>query len=107
MAQQLDHVADSRYCTNNNAGRDIHSHYYDSEMGPTSLLPTSLSFNDAPIDLLSSHFTGREEELDRIETVLGVVRGSTPTRFTVYGMPGIGKTNFFIYSVHIQFRVPF
>jgi hypothetical protein len=34
--------------------------------GSSSQVPSSLSFNDAPLDLLSVHFTGREKGLDRV-----------------------------------------
>jgi hypothetical protein len=58
----------------------------------SSIRETSLSFNDAPVDLLSSYFTGREEELARVSTALGVVHDDSPSRCVVYGMHGLGKT---------------
>jgi hypothetical protein len=51
--------------------------YYNSprvETGASSNQPSSsLAFNDAPIDLLSVHFTGREKELVRISEILNAV----------------------------------
>lgn len=48
--------------------------------------------NDAPIDRLSPHFTGREKELEQIGKALAAVRSETPTRGVIHGMPGLGKT---------------
>jgi hypothetical protein len=59
---------------------------------PSSQLLQPPSFNDAPIDHLSIHFTGRETELARIGEILNTVHGSSPTRCAFYGMPGLGKT---------------
>jgi hypothetical protein len=53
---------------------------------------SSLAFNDAPIDLLSAHFTGREKELVRISEILNGSHGRVPTRCIVHGMHGLGKT---------------
>ena len=93
-------VTDARYSTHNYIGGDqINNHYMVSHMPP----PSSLSFNDAPIDLLSDHFTGREEELKHIENALDVTYGDTPTRFVVRGPPGIGKTQLLLQYVKLSF----
>jgi hypothetical protein len=55
--------------------------------------PTSLAFNDAPLDFLSVYFTGRGRELDSIGRILEVVHdNNVPARCVVYGMHGVGKT---------------
>jgi hypothetical protein len=70
--------------------------YYNSprvETGASSNQPSSsLAFNDAPIDLLSVHFTGREKELVRISEILNGGHEDVPTRCVVHGMHGLGKT---------------
>jgi hypothetical protein len=58
----------------------------------SSQTPPSLTFNDAPLDLLSVHFTGREKELARISEILNGVHGDVPARCVVHGMHGLGKT---------------
>jgi NB-ARC domain len=61
--------------------------------GSSSQAPSSPSFNNAPLDLLSVHFTGREKELARISEVLNIgVYEDIPTRCVVHGMQGLGKT---------------
>jgi hypothetical protein len=49
-------------------------------------------YNDAPVGLLSTTFTGRERELDQIQERLIIVHGDSPSRCALYGMPGVGKT---------------
>jgi NB-ARC domain len=90
------HTIDARYSTSHHVGRDQTNNYYtfpqvDSSRSPGEP-PSSLSFNDAPIDLLSVHFTGREQELADIERALDTVHGDVPTRCAIHGMPGLGKT---------------
>lgn len=51
-----------------------------------------LSFNDAPIDMLSVHFTGRESQLKILERILGEASANQPSRCAIHGMPGLGKT---------------
>jgi hypothetical protein len=48
--------------------------------------------NDAPVDLLSTSYIGRETELLRIRDCLDIVYADSPSRCALYGMPGIGKT---------------
>ncbi len=48
--------------------------------------------NDAPIGLLSDHFTGRTKELDHVRTNLQPKDNKTPARCAIAGMPGLGKT---------------
>jgi hypothetical protein len=90
------HAVDARYSTNNQVGRDQINIYYafppvESAYSSSKPLP-SLSFNDAPVDLLSVHFTGREKELAYIGKVLDEAQGDVPTRCVIHGMHGIGKT---------------
>jgi Cdc6-like AAA superfamily ATPase len=51
-----------------------------------------LSFNDAPIDMLSVHFSGRNSELEILEKNLGETSANQPSRCAIHGMPGLGKT---------------
>jgi hypothetical protein len=50
------------------------------------------SFNDAPIDMLSSHFTGRNKELEILGKNLNNTRANVPARCAIHGMAGLGKT---------------
>jgi hypothetical protein len=54
--------------------------------------PTRSSVIDAPVDILSVHFTGRQNELDFLQKALSKPHSGVPSRCAVYGMPGIGKT---------------
>ena len=98
MSQHI-HKNDARFTTYNSAGRDQFNRYFtfsQTESGPSGLLPQSPqqspSFNDAPLDFLSPHFKGREEELASIKKVFATVHGCTPTRFCLHAMHGMGKT---------------
>jgi hypothetical protein len=90
------HQVDVRYSTNNQVSKDQINNYYVfppvESARSSSKSPSSLSFNDAPIDLLSVHFTGRETELAYIGKVLDEAQGDVPTRCVIHGMHGIGKT---------------
>ena len=53
---------------------------------------TCPSFNDAPIDLLSVNFTGREQEMALIIEFLEIEHGDMPSRCALHGMHGVGKS---------------
>lgn len=85
---------DARYGNHSSVGRDniTHNHYHRPSSSEASSI--SLSFTEAPIDHLSSHFTGREEELYSIGMNFNVGRDCVPTRVVIFGIPGLGKTGF-------------
>jgi hypothetical protein len=89
---------DSHHNTITNVGRDhytynIHHHHPSPPVEASGSSSNSWpSFNDAPLDLLSAHFTGRRRELARISEILDVVHEDVPTRCVIHGMPGLGKT---------------
>ncbi|KZP22591.1 TPR-like protein [Athelia psychrophila] len=49
-------------------------------------------FNDAPVDRISSFFMGREGDMDAIASAVNSCDGDAPSRFAVWGMPGLGKS---------------
>ncbi|KZP26554.1 TPR-like protein [Athelia psychrophila] len=67
---------------------------------PANQLPP---FNDAPIDRISSCFTGREPELDFITTSFNTFQSDKPTRFVIYGMPGLGKSQLALQHANLGF----
>ncbi|KZP26494.1 TPR-like protein [Athelia psychrophila] len=99
--------------TINNVHGDFHSnpvnHYYglssvDASFSPASQPPLPLPpFNDAPIDRISSCFTGRESELDFITTSFNTFQSDKPTRFVIYGMPGLGKSQLALQHANLAF----
>jgi hypothetical protein len=68
--------------------------------------PESLVLNDAPLDLLSVHFIGRNEELDRIGKILDTVRedDDVPARCVIQGMHGLGKTQLALQFAKLSFK---
>jgi hypothetical protein len=71
----------------------VHNHYNQDGSSGSSLQPTtSLTFIDAPLDLLSIYFTGCQKELADSQRILDVVRDDMPARCVVHGMHGRGKT---------------
>ena len=68
------------------------ANYNTSNPTSTSGAPPPLSpFNDAPVDLLSVHFTGRENELKHISSAFEHI-DDIPRRCALYGGPGVGKS---------------
>jgi hypothetical protein len=61
------------------------------------------SVNDAPLDLLSVHFVGRRNELDRLEEAFRSAQSSSPCRCAIHGMPGIGKTQLLLLYAKLSF----
>jgi hypothetical protein len=65
--------------------------------------PGPAAINDAPIDLIAAHFTGRDKELNMIDGVLRTSHDQSPNRCAVYGMPGLGKTQLSLRYAKLQF----
>lgn len=61
-------------------------------------------FNDAPLDLLSTHFTGRTEELEYLHRIFNDTSQTEPTRCAIHGMPGLGKTQLVLRFAKISFE---
>jgi NB-ARC domain len=78
--------------TFNSVTGDQYNYTVRVESGSSGQAPTLPPFTEAPIDLLSVYFTGRENELAHIARKLEVVHGDVPTRCAIFGMHGIGKT---------------
>jgi tetratricopeptide (TPR) repeat protein len=92
--------------TSNYTARDhININYYlgpnDSSVNQsTSMRPVI----DAPVDLLSIHFTGRTGELLRIKAILDADCGNVPIRCVIHGMHGIGKSQLTLYFAKSAFE---
>jgi hypothetical protein len=69
--------------------------------GPSS--PSREPVNNAPVDLLSVHFTGRGEELDFLKAALSKSHNGSPSRCAVHGMPGLGKTQLLLRYAKLSF----
>ncbi|KZP08930.1 hypothetical protein FIBSPDRAFT_250985 [Athelia psychrophila] len=68
---------------------------------PPSLLP----FNDASVDLISSCFTGRLEDIQFIADAFSSPTGSAPARCAIWGMPGLGKSQLTLKYAHSSFEL--
>jgi hypothetical protein len=107
------HNTDARYSTYVNAHRDVHNHWHDiPHTYQNRYASSSSSWNQAPppfieipVNLISSHFTGRDEELDRIGKALDMVNvyGSVPARCAVHGMTGTSLTTLIYLSPLTRF----
>jgi hypothetical protein len=86
---------------------DQHNHYttvqVESPSRSSSDSSTSLSFIDAPLDLLSIHFMGREQDLIHIREVLETNHGDIPTRCIIQGMHGLGKSQLALRFAKLSF----
>ena len=52
----------------------------------------AVPINDAPLGILTAHFTGRQSELVKIRSMLTPRSDNLPARCAIVGMPGLGKT---------------
>ena len=96
------HNTDASYSTFNTVGGNqtnynntINYYYPQASAHPPPASSDSSPqppFNDAPIDLLSVHFTGREKEVELISTAFDQIRGEIPRRCALFGDPGVGKS---------------
>jgi hypothetical protein len=103
------HNVDAYHNTINRVRGDQYNTYYNQyislPVGSSSPTPStsSLSFNDAPLDLLSVYFMGRDKELARIQQVLEANYGDIPTRCIIYGMHGLGKSQLALQFTKLSF----
>lgn len=74
-----------------NAIGDIKLNHYNNKIvaPPPAPLPSII---DAPINRISSCFTGRQQELASITSAVESFRSDKPTRVVIHGMPGLGKS---------------
>ncbi|KZP16585.1 TPR-like protein [Athelia psychrophila] len=94
--------------TVNNVYGDFHTNNYAPSpvvsINPASQPAQSLPpFNYAPIDRISSCFTGREPELEFISSSFRPSQSDKPTRFVIYGMPGLGKSQLALQHANLAF----
>ncbi|KAL8816312.1 MAG: hypothetical protein Q9191_008353, partial [Dirinaria sp. TL-2023a] len=82
---------------NSHGGSQFLGNNFNSAGGPIYLdssfdnrLPASVC--ELPDSILSSHFTGRGNELQQIDRAFGASSGDLPARCVIFGMPGVGKT---------------
>jgi hypothetical protein len=61
------------------------------------------SVNDAPLGILSVHFTGREKEVTFIKDALAKVESGKPSCCAVHGMPGVGKSQLILHYAKTSF----
>jgi hypothetical protein len=79
------------------SGHQFHFTQIRSSAGPSSTTPSSppssnqAPFNDAPVDRLSVHFTGRKKELALIANAFQK-RHKVPLRCVLFGNQGVGKS---------------
>jgi hypothetical protein len=104
------HNIDARYSTNNHVGGNQYNTFYNQNISAPAISSSqapstsSLSFNDAPLDLLSVYFMGRDKELARIRKVLETHHGDTPTRCIIHGMHGLGKSQLALQFAKLSFE---
>ncbi|KZP13535.1 hypothetical protein FIBSPDRAFT_1049346 [Athelia psychrophila] len=68
-------------------------------------LPSLRPFNDAVVDLISSCFTGRVEDIQFIADAFASPTGRVPARCAVWGMPGLGKSQLSLKYAHSSFEL--
>ncbi|KZP23813.1 hypothetical protein FIBSPDRAFT_446477 [Athelia psychrophila] len=61
-------------------------------------------FNDAPVDRISPCFMGREDDIQAIASAVGPCDGDAPSRYAVWGMPGLGKSQLALSYAHSSYK---
>lgn len=69
-----------------------HYHYGVPSIPLFNGMHSLAQFNDAPVDRISSFFMGRDRDMEVIANTLNPRGGDVPTRYAIWGMPGLGKT---------------
>ncbi|KZP03768.1 TPR-like protein [Athelia psychrophila] len=93
----------------NNVNGNIQSrvnHHYQGGPPIASFNPMhSLSpFNDAPVDRISPCFMGRDDDIQNIASAVGSCDGDAPSRYAVWGMPGLGKSQLALSYAHSSYK---
>ncbi|KZP22596.1 TPR-like protein [Athelia psychrophila] len=61
-------------------------------------------FNDAPVDRISPCFMGREGDMHAISSAVEFCDGGTPSRYAIWGMPGLGKSQLALSYANASFN---
>ena len=73
-----------------NKSAEVRSHWSQPRNDGTKA--KAVPINDAPLGILTAHFTGRKSELAKIRSMLTPRQDNTPAQCAIVGMPGLGKT---------------
>jgi tetratricopeptide (TPR) repeat protein len=93
--------------THNQVGGDqinVNNYYQVPSASSSTQRPHLRPFIDAPVDILSIHFTGRKEELQHIKEIFDADSGDVPIRCVIHGMHGIGKSQLALYFAKSAFK---
>jgi tetratricopeptide (TPR) repeat protein len=93
--------------THNQVGGDqinVNNYYQVPSAGSSTQRPHLRPFIDAPVDILSIHFTGRKEELQHIKEIFDADSSDVPIRCVIHGMHGIGKSQLALYFAKSAFK---
>ena len=83
-----------------NKSAEVRSHWSQPRNDGTR--DQAVPINDAPLGILTAHFTGRKSELVEIRSMLTPRLDKLPARCAIVGMPGLGKTQLALkYSLEI------
>ncbi|KZP05102.1 TPR-like protein [Athelia psychrophila] len=86
---------------NGNIESQINNTYHGVPPNPTHSVA---SFNDAPVDRISPCFMGREEDMHAITSAVRSCDGGAPSRYAVWGMPGLGKSQLALSYANVSFK---
>ena len=73
-----------------NKSAEVRSYWSQSRNDGTEA--QAVPINDAPLGILTAHFTGRKSELAKIKSMLTPRQDNIPAQCAIVGMPGLGKT---------------
>ncbi|KZP23874.1 hypothetical protein FIBSPDRAFT_785592, partial [Athelia psychrophila] len=81
------------------------NHYYAvPPTAPVDPMHSLAPFNDAPVDRISSFFMGREGDMAAIASAVNSCDGDAPSRYAVWGMPGLGKSQLALSYANASFK---
>ncbi|KZP22624.1 TPR-like protein [Athelia psychrophila] len=90
---------------NGNIQSQVNNHYQGHPpVASSNLIHPLAPFNDAPVDRISSSFMGRYEDLQAIASTLDSCDENVPSRFAIWGMPGLGKSQVVLEYANSSFK---
>ncbi|KZP23850.1 TPR-like protein [Athelia psychrophila] len=91
---------------NGNIQNQVLNHHYHEAPPIAAFNPMhSLSpFDDAPVDRISPCFMGRDGDIHAIASAFGSCGEDAPSRYAVWGMPGLGKSQLALSYAHSSYK---